>query len=156
MLRSTVNTPHAGVRYEPDPDNPGWYRWDIPQNGRFHEIVGSLIVRPEGDRRGRCRMWVEDRHLNLGGAMHGGAILTFIDMALYAGGYVAGADTARAVTLDCAVQFIAAGRAGSSLDAEVELIRETGRLIFFRGLVVQGEETIASFGATLRKARLES
>jgi uncharacterized protein (TIGR00369 family) len=148
---STEITPHPEVRYEPDPDNPGWHLWGLPDNGRFHETLAPLIVRPDGDRRGVCRMRVEDRHLNLGGAMHGGAILAFIDMALFVGGFAAGADTARAVTLDCSVQFISPAKAGEPLDAEVELIRETGRLAFFRGLVVQAGETIASFGATLRK-----
>jgi uncharacterized protein (TIGR00369 family) len=148
-----MNAPHPDIRYAPDPDHPGWYSWDIPQNGRFHESIGPLIVRGEGEGRGRCRMLVEDRHLNLGGAMHGGAVLTFIDMALYVAGYAAGADTAHAVTLDCAVQFVAPARAGAALDAEVELIRETGRLAFFRGLVVQGEAKVAAFNATLRKGR---
>jgi uncharacterized protein (TIGR00369 family) len=149
-------TLHPQVRYEPDPDNPGWHRWSLPDNRRFHEALGPLIVRPAGERRGICRMVVEDRHLNLGGAMHGGAIMTFIDMALYAGGFAAGADTAKAVTLDCSVQFIAPAEAGGPLDAEVERLRETGRLAFFRGLVLQRGETIASFGATLRKAKSET
>jgi uncharacterized protein (TIGR00369 family) len=148
--------PHAGVRYMPSADYPGWHCWDIPASGRFHETVGPLIVKADGEGRGRCRMWVEESHLNLGGAMHGGAILTFIDMALFAAGFAAGADTRNAVTLDCHTQFISPGRARTSLDAEVELIRETGRLAFFRGLVVQDEVTVAAFTATLRKGRREA
>ncbi len=110
-----------------------------------------MIVQPAGEARGRCRIFPDERHTNLGGMLHGGAILTFIDMALFAGGRVAGADTKKAVTLDCAVQFISPGRPGRPLDAEVELLRETGRLAFFRGLVLQGGETVASFTGTLRK-----
>src|SRR4051812_42200666 len=111
-----------------------------------------MIVQPAGEGRGRCRIFPDETHTNLGGMLHGGAILTFIDMALFAGGRVAGANTKRAATLDCAVQFIGPGRAGSPLDAEGELHRETGRLAFFRGLVVQEGETIASFTGTLRKS----
>jgi uncharacterized protein (TIGR00369 family) len=144
--------PHPVIRHLPDPDHPGWHLWPLPDDGRFHHVLGRLIVRPDGPRRGRCRMWVEDRHLNLGGMLHGGAILTFVDMAVFAGGWAAGADTAAAVTLDCTAQFVSAGRPEAALDAEVELIRETRRLAFFRGLVVQSEAIVASFSATLRKS----
>ena len=145
--------PHPDIRYEPSPDHPGWYVWELPANGRFHQAICPLIVRAEGERRGRCRMWVEESHLNLGGAMHGGAILGFVDMALYVAGFAAGADTAHAVTLDCHVQFVSPARAGAPLDAELELIRETGRLIFLRGLAEQEDRIVASFTATLRKGR---
>jgi uncharacterized protein (TIGR00369 family) len=139
------------VRHYPDPDHPGWHAWDLPKDGRFHETIGRMIVQPAGEGRGRCRIFPDESHTNRGGMLHGGAILTFIDMALFAGGRVAGASTRRAVTLDCAVQFLSPGRAGVPLDAEVELLRETGRLAFFRGLVVQEGETIAAFTGTLRK-----
>jgi hypothetical protein len=33
----------------------------------------------------------------------------------------------------------------------VEVLRETGRLVFLRGLVVQDEDMVASFTATIRK-----
>jgi len=59
------------------------------------------------------------------------------------------------VTLDLSTQFVGAGRVGEPLDAVVELVRETGRLIFLRGLVVQGEgdsHIVLSFAGTIRKA----
>ena len=142
---------HPAILYYPDPDHPGWFAWDLPKDGRFHETLGKLLVRAEGKGRGRCRMFPDARHANLGGVMHGGAILTFIDMALFAAGRAAGAQTARAVTLDCTAQFIAPGRLGVPLDAEVELLRETGRLAFFRGKIVQDDILVAAFSGTLRK-----
>ena len=36
--------------------------------------------------------------------------------------------------------------------ARVELLRETGRLLFLRGLVVQEAGTVASFSGTVRKS----
>ena len=51
--------------------------------------------------------------------------------------------------------LVGAGRVGEPLDAVVELVRETGRLIFLRGLVVQGEgdsHIVLSFAGTIRKA----
>ena len=52
-------------------------------------------------------------------------------------------------------QFVGAGRVGEPMDALVELVRETGRLIFLRGLVVQGEgdsHIVLTFAGTIRKA----
>ena len=97
-------------------------------------------------------MFPEERHANLGDMVHGGAILTFIDMAFFAGGRLAGAEVVRAVTLDCSVRFLSPGRIGIPLDAEVELLRETKRLAFFAGKVVQAGELVAAFSGALRKS----
>ena len=58
----------------------------------------------------------------------------------------------RSVTLDMTCQFMAPAVLEKSLDAEVEILRETGRLVFLRGLVVQDAVKIAAFSATIRKA----
>ena len=141
------------IRHRPDPDHPGWWTWDIhdapPE--RFNLVIGKLLVRPDGPGRATLRMFPEERHSNLGGMVHGGAILTFIDMAFFAGGRVAGADVMGAVTLDCAVRFLSPGRIGTPMDAEVELLRETRRLAVFAGRVVQDADLVAHFTGTLRK-----
>ena len=96
-------------------------------------------------------MFAARAHGNLGDVAHGGAILTFIDMAMFAGGYAAGADIAYSVTLDLSAQFLSPGRLGRPLDCTVELLRETKRLAFLRGLVVQDEVAVAAWSGTLRK-----
>src|SRR5688572_13610915 len=147
---------HPFIRHEPDPDFPGWWSWDIagaPRGPeRFNATIGKLLVRADGPRFATCRMFPEERHSNLGNMVHGGAILTFIDMAFFAGGRLAGADVMRAVTLDCSVRFLSPGRIGVPLDAEVELLRETKRLAFFAGKVVQDGELVAAFTGALRKS----
>ncbi len=145
---------HPAIRHEPDQDHPGWWSWQIDPGpkDRFNATIGKLLVRADGPGRATCRMFPEERHSNLGDMVHGGAILTFIDMALFAGGTVAGADLMRAVTLDCSVRFLAPGRIGTPLDAELELLRETRRLAFFHGKVVQDGELIAAFSGALRKS----
>ena len=146
---------HPLIRHEPDPDHPGWWSWDLAAakaSERFNATIGKLLVRADGPRRATCRMFPEERHANLGDMVHGGAILTFIDMAFFAGGRLAGADVMRAVTLDCSVRFLSPGRIGIPLDAEVELLRETRRLAFFAGKVVQDGELVAAFTGALRKS----
>lgn len=139
------------IRHEPDPDHPGWWTWDISPRDRFNAVLGKLLVRADGEGRATVRMFPETRHANLGDMVHGGAILTFIDMAFFIAGRAIGAEVRRAVTLDCSVRFLSPGRVGLPLDAEVELLRETKRLAFFAGKVVQDGELVAAFSGALRK-----
>lgn len=143
---------HPLIRHQPAPDHPGWWSWDLPEDGRFHAVIGPLLVRAEAPGRATCRMFPNERHANLGGMVHGGAILTFVDMSLFAGGTLAGASVSRGVTLDCSTRFLSPGRIGVPLDAEVELLRETRRLAFLQGKVVQDGELVAAFSGGLRKA----
>jgi uncharacterized protein (TIGR00369 family) len=135
----------------PPPDHPGWWTWDLPDGDRFNATIGKLLVRPEGEGRARCRMFPQIPHSNLGNIVHGGAILTFIDMAMFAGGYGAGADLGPSVTLDLSAQFLSAAKLGIPLDATVELLRESKRLAVMRGLVEQDGQTVAAWSGTLRK-----
>jgi uncharacterized protein (TIGR00369 family) len=143
--------------HRPDPDNPGWSFWNMKDDRRFNaNTLGHMITRLDAPGKARLRMFPTIRHSNLQDAVHGGVILSLIDVALFAGARNFGLmDAAGAVTLDLSTQFIGAGRLNEPLDAEVELLRETGRLLFMRGLVVQGEggnHRVAAFAGTIRKA----
>jgi uncharacterized protein (TIGR00369 family) len=142
---------HPLIRHEPDPDHPGWWTWDLPDEERYNATLGKLLVRGEGEGRSRCRMFPDRRQSNLGEVVHGGAILTFIDMAMFAGGYAAGADLGPSVTLDLSAQFLSPARLGVPLDCTVELLRESKRMAVMRGLVEQEGERVAAWSGTLRK-----
>ena len=135
------------------PDHPGWRRWQFSDPTRFNQLIGPMMFRVDGDVA-RVRWTAEHRHSNLSNNVHGGALLAFIDVALFAASRGFGLITAgTAVTLDLNTQFIAGGRIGEPLEARVELLKETRRLLFLRGLVVQGDTDgrIAAFSATIRK-----
>lgn len=142
---------HPRIRHEPDPEHPGWWTWEIEEENRFNSTIGRLLVRPEGEGSARCRMFPGVAQSNLGNVAHGGAILTFIDMAMFAGGYAAGASLGPSVTLDLSAQFLSGAKLGLPLDCSVELLRESKRLAVMRGLVEQEGEIVASWSGTLRK-----
>ena len=142
---------HPLIRHEPDPEHPGWWTWDLPPDERYNATIGKLLVRGEGRGLARCRMFPDKKQSNLGEVVHGGAILTFIDMAMFAGGHAAGAALGPAVTLDLSAHFLSAARLGVPIDATVELLRESKRLVAMRGLVEQAGGTVASWTGTLRK-----
>lgn len=133
------------------PGQPGWRTWTIADPTRFNSLLGPLSYCIEGDIA-RVRMLPEHRHSNLRDHVHGGALLAFIDVALFAAARGFGVITVgTAVTLDLSTQFIGGGRIGEPIEARVELLKETGRLLFMRGLVVQDDEKLVAFSGTIRK-----
>ena len=142
-----------GFSLEPDPDFPGWHRWRLVDETRFNEaVLGRMLVRAEGPAHCRARIFPQHHHTNNSGNVHGAVTLALIDIALFAAMYVLrGVDAAGSVTLGLETQFIGAGDASKPLDVVVEVLRETGRLGFLRGLVEQDEALVASFSATMRK-----
>ena len=142
---------------QPHPDFPGWYHWtDIPADC-FAAQTGLMLFRAEGPREARAarvRMFPTEAHLNNGGSIHGGAVMSFIDMALFAGGRIAGMDEGHYVTLDCATHFIARGRIGVPLDAVVRLVGQTkGGHVFLSGHCEQDGQPTHSFTGTLKRIR---
>ena len=133
------------------PDHPGWMIWELSDPTRFNSLLGPFLLRMEGEVA--CvRMMPRHEHSNLQDNLHGGALLAFIDIALFAASRGFGViEAGTAVTLDLSVQFIGAGKVSEPIEAQVDLLRETGRLLFLRGLVVQGDGTVASFAGTIRK-----
>jgi acyl-coenzyme A thioesterase PaaI-like protein len=143
----------AEFGYDPDPANPGWFIWGPRVDGRFNTLFGPMRVLPLGGGRSTVRIVPQRLLTSANNTMHGGALMGFMDISLFAG--ATGCGCARmgwAVTLEMATQFLAPARHDVALDAEIELLSETGRLLFLRGLVRQEDELIASFSATVRKA----
>jgi len=140
---------------EADLDNPGWMRWRLADADRFNEaVLGKQTIRVEGPNTARMRLIPRDPlHTNSGGRVHGAITLALIDVSLFSTLYLLrGIDAGRSVTLGLSTQFIGKGDASQPLDAVVELLRETGRLAFLRGLIVQDDDIVASFEGTVRKA----
>jgi uncharacterized protein (TIGR00369 family) len=125
--------------------------WALSDPTRFNSFLGPFLLKVE-DGVARVRMTPRHEHSNLQDNLHGGALLGFIDVALFAASRGFGLiEAGTAVTLDLSVQFIGGGPIGEPIEAQVELLRETGRLLFLRGLIVHGEEKVASFSGTIRK-----
>lgn len=141
--------------FDDDPDLPGWKRWQFRDVTRFNSFFDPVSVKVEGEIA-RVRTSPRHEHSNMREQVHGGALLGFIDVALFAAARGFGAmQSSGAVTLDLSTQFIGGAMLDRPLEARVELLRETARMIFLRGLLVQDETpVIANFSATLRKSSL--
>lgn len=146
--------------FEAEALGDGWVSWNLKDSTRFNAFIEPLSVRLErptedGRPRARVRMLPTRKHSNLGDNVHGAVTLGLVDVALFAAADSFGSMKAGySVTLDLSSQFVGAGRIDEPLDAVVELVRETGRLIFLRGLVAQGADDsniVLSFAGTIRK-----
>ena len=145
----------AGAR--PDPDHPGWFTWGELPAQSFAAQTGRIVFKPTDPGRAVVRMFPEDRHMNLGGSIHGGAVMSFIDMALFSGGFCAGMARGHYVTLDLATRFIARGKSGMPLDAHVRLLKQTpGGLVFIDGHCEQDGAICYSFSGSLKRIKSRS
>jgi acyl-coenzyme A thioesterase PaaI-like protein len=135
----------------PAPDHPGWHEWRVP--GAFNrEVIGTLLVRDEGNGIARTRIFPASHMGNVHGMIHGGIISALADATLFAGpGLLTGQDLGASVTVELSLQFIGAGSMTEPLDGLVSILRETGRMIFVQGRIVQGDNTVAGFSGIIRK-----
>ncbi len=147
--------------FDAEAEGDGWLSWNLTDKSRFNAYIEPLSVRMEGPTddgrpRARVRMHPVRKHSNLGNNVHGAVTLALIDVAFFAASHQFGSLNAGfSVTLDLNTQFVGGGRIDEPMDAVVEQVRETGRLIFLRGMVVQGPDDghiVAAFSGTIRKA----
>jgi uncharacterized protein (TIGR00369 family) len=140
----------------PDSIDLGSYSVFVPPDP-FEDHVGPFYYRITGDARRagsvHCVLPTEPRHGNYVGGVHGGATLTFADYALcLVAGRAAdgGTNTAFAVTVSIAVEFLDAARVGLPLEASGEPLQVTGRLAFARGNITQQGRVIALWSGVCR------
>ncbi|WP_176597681.1 PaaI family thioesterase [Sphingobium sp. 15-1] len=132
----------------------GWLSWTDTVPGTFLDsAIGTSYSR--SDAAGRATVMLESlpSHANRLGALHGGFLAGFADHAYFAALAAMGRpEQAAAVTVDLGMQYCGSGKIGPTLCAEVELLRETGRLMFLRLTIAQDGNLIAASTATVRKA----
>jgi acyl-coenzyme A thioesterase PaaI-like protein len=139
--------------YFPDPDEPGWYRWTPEGRTGFAGIFGDIGVKPLGPGRARVRIDPQANLNSATGAIHGGALAGYVDIVIFAGAVGSGVEFAGggASTVDLSIQYLTQAYVGQPLEAELEVTRDGGRLVFVRGMIEQGGAQIASFNAIFRK-----
>ena len=99
----------------------------------------------------RLRVMALTAHENAGGHVHGGFLASLADQSLFVGPAACGFGIVGGVTVDLSCQFLSPGEIGTPLDAVVEVLRETKRMLFARGTIEQEGRIVLSFLGTLRK-----
>lgn len=159
------NEPHDKLRSDADTPGPsrlvlqqdgawaGWYHWEPVDD--FEEHAGPFYCRPEGDGPDAplvCGFLPEAKNRNGGGNVHGGALMTFADYALFTlGGGLAANLHGVTATMNC--EFIGAAQAGRMLTARGEVIRAGGSLVFIRGLIDDDGRAVLAFSGTVKRLK---
>jgi len=122
-----------------DPAADGWKV--LPERG-FPVIVGTFWSKKfaEGYRFGFV---AEERHANVGGVVHGGMLVTFVDDLL--GATVWFAVQQRPVsTIQLNTRFVSPARPGDFVTLVPQVQRVTKSVVFVRGEVFVGDRLVVS------------
>ena len=118
----------------------------------FEDALGPFFFRKEADGRVLCATVVEKKHLNGHGIMHGGAMMTFADYALFMVA-IDHMGEFGGVTVQLDSTFVAPGQLGETVYADGEVVRASGSLIFVRGRIFRGEQTLLSWNGIIKKLK---
>ena len=152
--------PHNKLQADQPPRRPGlasvkggewagWYHWEPVDS--FEELAGPFYCQPDGAGI-VCGFRPGDKNRNGGGNVHGGALMTFADYALFM--IAGGMDTAfHGVTVTMNSEFVGAAQAGKVLLARGEVTRAGGSLVFVRGMISDEGRAVLTFSATLKRLK---
>lgn len=126
----------------------GWQTWSKGADP-YETAIGPFCYKIENGEA-ICAFQPRPDHLNGGGTIHGGALMSFADFSLFAIAHNALQDT-KAVTLTCNSEFLSAGTLDGTVTARGDVLRETRSLVFVRGLITQQNRPLLAFSGTLKK-----
>jgi uncharacterized protein (TIGR00369 family) len=132
----------------------GWWTWT--GSDAFEDHTGPFYFREDAEGKVRCAFRAQKQHMNGGGAMHGGAMLTFADFALFAIGHStwrkAGVSDHH-VTVSLNGDFVGPAYVGDLVEATGEVVRAGGSLSFIRGLIETGGKPMMAFSGVVKRVK---
>ncbi len=143
-----------GPRVVTEGEFAGWSTWS--GQDAFEDMTGPFLFREHTDGSVRCAFRAAAKHMNGGGFMHGGCLLTFADFCLFAVSHPARVRAGRdgpAVTVSLNGEFVGPARAGELIEAAGEVVRMGASLLFVRGLVVTGPRPLLNFSGVVKQVR---
>ena len=99
----------------------------------YPALIGPFLARRDGDGW-RYGFVAEQRHLNKGGVVHGGMLMSFADDAL---GMTVWQAVGRkpCTTVQLSTQFVSPVRPGELVEVRAEVLRATRTVVFVRGVL---------------------
>jgi acyl-coenzyme A thioesterase PaaI-like protein len=128
-----------------------WAGWSCyPGGDPFEDLAGTFYFKVGDDGRPVCAFRAERRHMNGGGFMHGGCVMTFADFSLFviARDAIVGSPCVTA-TFNC--ELVGTAREGELVECTGEVVKAGRSMVFVRGLITCKGEPVASFSSVLKK-----
>jgi len=135
---------------EPEWLADGYAKWE--GHDPFEDHCGPMFFKERADGSFHCLLQTTEKHRNGSGAIHGGALMTYADYAVFVFARKA-LEGISAVTVTMNCEFTAAGEPGEVLEATGEVVRETGGMVFVRGTITTGDRVLLNYSSVLKKIR---
>ncbi len=107
----------------------------------FNAYVGPFLYGTRADGSGHLVLELREEHMNGGGMVHGGLLMTVADVMLGKAVNEA-ADGAACSTMTLNTDFLAAGKGDAPLEATAEITRRTRSMVFVTGKVFQEDKIL--------------
>jgi acyl-coenzyme A thioesterase PaaI-like protein len=128
-----------------------WKGWQCyPGGDPFEDLAGPFYYRIGDDGRPVCAFRAETKHMNGGGFMHGGCVMTFADFCLFviARDVI---DGSRTVTATFNGEFVGTARVGDLVECTGEVVKAGRSMVFVRGLITAPGGPVMNFSSVLKK-----
>ena len=148
MSEEKAQTSHGPIEVT-EGEFAGWMNWP---HDAFETRAGPFYFRNDETGQPVCAFRAEQKHMNGGGFMHGGCIMTFADYSLFVTARDALADS-HGVTATFNAEFVGSVHVGDLVERTGEVIKAGRSMIFVRGLITTADEPVMSFSAVIKKTR---
>ena len=129
----------------------GWVTW--AGEAFEHDTAGPFYFRTD-DEGAVAAFRAGEKHMNSGGVVHGGCLMTFADFALFAIAQEVFGDDGYGLTVAFSSEFLSGAKAGQLIEARGEVLRAGGSLVFVRGIVMADGTPCLNFSGTLKRLKL--
>jgi acyl-coenzyme A thioesterase PaaI-like protein len=132
-----------------------WAGWSCyPGGDPFEDLAGTFYFKIDDDGP-VCAFRAERKHLNGGGFLHGGCVMTFADFSLFviARDVIDGSSTVTA-TFNC--ELVGTAFEGDLVECRGEVVKAGRSMVFVRGMITSKGEPLASFSSVLKKTKRPS
>lgn len=122
----------------------------------YEDLAGPFGYKTRDDGTSLTAFYAEEKHLNGGGFLHGGLLMTFADTALFniGGEHLNGPS----VTLNLSGDFTAAAPKGRMIFADGQVMKATRGLVFVQGRIFDEddgqERVLLSFSGIVKKLKM--
>jgi uncharacterized protein (TIGR00369 family) len=108
----------------------------------FNRHIGPIfLLAPEDDGTQRFVFTAREIHMNAAGTVHGGMLMSFMDVAMSKTARGASA-TSRLSTIALSCDFVSPARLGERIEARVHIRRRARSVVFLSGELVAEERTL--------------
>lgn len=126
----------------------GWHTW--PGEPFEHDTAGPFYMRQDEDGSMVAAFRAQRKHMNAGGVVHGGALMTFADFALFALAH-SGEEDGYGVTVAFTSEFLAGALEGELIEARGEVMGGGKSITFVRGVITSDGRPVLNFSGTIKK-----